>query len=306
MDTFERESTTSTAYTFAGHQTFALRSGWLKKGYDALLSEGPGAFSKDDAIVTLGVGKNMVTSIRHWLVMTGVAGEDRSDGRAAGLYATPFGERIFSKNGLDPYLEFDATLWLLHARLASAKGTAFTWLYTFHRWRRPEIYRDKLAEAIQLAAQNFPRPPSTVTVARDVDCFIHTYVRGRSASEETLDSPLATLGLIVPDQDQGYRFAVGPKPRLSPAVFAWALARFMDLHRPLAKTVSAAEIIYEEGAPGVLFKLDEESVLEYLDGLEDTTGGALRFEDTPQSQQVVRIAEKFDDKALLGACYARR
>src|SRR5262245_61380840 len=64
--------------SFAGHQTFAMRSGWLKKGIDALSDEqlgGHNTFSRDDALVTLGVGKNMVQSIRHWLLVTGMATE---------------------------------------------------------------------------------------------------------------------------------------------------------------------------------------------------------------------------------------
>ena len=42
---------------------------------------GPEALSQDDALVTLGVGKNMVQSIRHWLLTMGMA---RWTGGAAG------------------------------------------------------------------------------------------------------------------------------------------------------------------------------------------------------------------------------
>ncbi|MBG8553455.1 DUF4007 family protein [Hymenobacter sp. BT594] len=50
--------------SFAGHQTFAMRSAWLKKGVDALLQD-PAIFSAEGALVELGVGKNMVSAIRH-------------------------------------------------------------------------------------------------------------------------------------------------------------------------------------------------------------------------------------------------
>ena len=58
--------------SFAGHQTFALRAGWLKKGLDAI-EDDPQIFTRDDALVVLGVGKNMVSAIRHWLLATGLA-----------------------------------------------------------------------------------------------------------------------------------------------------------------------------------------------------------------------------------------
>lgn len=52
-------------YSFSGHESFYCKSLWLKKGYD-FLTEGR-SFLDEDAVVRLGVGKNMVTSIRYWL-----------------------------------------------------------------------------------------------------------------------------------------------------------------------------------------------------------------------------------------------
>src|SRR6266508_2474489 len=51
--------------TFARHETFHPRFGWLKKGFDAA-SRHPDVFLRDDATVLLGVGKNMVRAIRYW------------------------------------------------------------------------------------------------------------------------------------------------------------------------------------------------------------------------------------------------
>ena len=70
-----------TNYTFSGHETFPFRYPWLKKGYDAVREDGA-VFLRDDAITTLGVGKNMVRSIRHWCLAAGLIeeGEKRRDG----------------------------------------------------------------------------------------------------------------------------------------------------------------------------------------------------------------------------------
>ena len=62
--------------------------------------------------MTLGVGKNMVKSIRHWSVATGVLADTRGGGDA-----TDFGARLFSDEGWDPYMEDPATVWLLHWQL---------------------------------------------------------------------------------------------------------------------------------------------------------------------------------------------
>jgi hypothetical protein len=55
---------TNLKYTFSGHQTFVFRYGWLEKGVCGVDQE-PELFSADDALVRLGVRKNMVDSIRH-------------------------------------------------------------------------------------------------------------------------------------------------------------------------------------------------------------------------------------------------
>ena len=60
---------------FAGHETFSLRYGWPKKAVDATAAD-PLVFTRDEAVITLGVGKNMVRSIRHWGLMTGILEED--------------------------------------------------------------------------------------------------------------------------------------------------------------------------------------------------------------------------------------
>jgi hypothetical protein len=59
------ENTEITKYTFSGHDSFQCRQLWLKKGYD-FVREGKD-FNDEDAVVKLGVGKNMVSSIRFWL-----------------------------------------------------------------------------------------------------------------------------------------------------------------------------------------------------------------------------------------------
>jgi hypothetical protein len=47
------------------HETFTPRYGWLKKGYDGVKKNG-NIFKADNAIERLGVGKNMVRSMRFW------------------------------------------------------------------------------------------------------------------------------------------------------------------------------------------------------------------------------------------------
>ena len=94
-------------YCFSGHESFPCKSMWLKKGYDYLVDHNK--FTDPDAVVKLGVGKNMVQSIRFWLRAFGLLNNDE---------ATEIAHYLFDeRDGRDPYAEDNATLWILHYML---------------------------------------------------------------------------------------------------------------------------------------------------------------------------------------------
>ena len=78
--------------SFAGHETFPLRYAWLRKAVKHVESD-PHVFGDDDAMVRLGVGKNMVRSIRHWALVCGVLEETPAvvNNRGRSLQPTPLG-----------------------------------------------------------------------------------------------------------------------------------------------------------------------------------------------------------------------
>ncbi len=294
--------------SFAGHGTFAIRSGWLKKGLDALSAdtlEGS-LFNRPDALTTLGVGKNMVGAIRYWLLTTRMA---REEGKGRKLVVEKLGQYIFADDGWDPFLEDDATMWLLHWQLAGPQTGSFTWAYAFNCFRDWEFTRDQLADAVLGATYSFAKPPSRETVDRDIGCFLQTYVSAERSGlgEDNLDCPLRSLGLIRSNQRGYFRFMIESKSGLAPDIFFYALVKFWMWKYPDARTLPAWEICHAEGSPGLVFKLDENSVLEYLDKLEEASSGALRFEDTVQTRQVVLRddVKSFDPHSFLEGYYTR-
>ena len=142
----------STRTSFGRHESFPLRFGWLTKGFQTWI-DNPDVFEQDDAVVLLGVGKNMVNAIRFWMIATRVA---TLNGRA--LMPSSFGQHIFARNGWDPYLEDDATIWLLHWNLASNIADATTLFWFFNRFHKPEFTSTELAPRIRrtLSAPSFP------------------------------------------------------------------------------------------------------------------------------------------------------
>lgn len=269
-----------------------MRSGWLKKGIDALDAD-PGVFTSDEALVVLGVGKNMVTSIRHWLIVTRMA-EETVVGGTRRMRPTELGTLIFGDRhemGWDSFFEDDATLWLLHWQLAGPGSLAFTWAWTFNHFREYQFTKEELANAVVGGTNGrIGKPPSQETIGRDVECLLHTYVTPETASatDDALDCPLQGLGLLRAGYDKQYRFQFGPKPSLPGRLFYYALDKYWEWKHPNAVTVALRDICYDEGSPGLVFKIDEDTVMEYLDGIHLASNGTYTFEDTGLIREVVR------------------
>src|SRR5437763_3082304 len=169
----------SVPHSFSGHETFPFRYPWLKKGIEAVREDG-GVFQRDDAVTTLGVGKNMVRSIRHWCLAAGVLEENPEAGAA--LRPSRLGTLLFGDGGLDPYLEDPATLWLLHWQIACNRARATTWFWTFSHFNEPEFTREALVSSLFKWTQALPgKLIAESSVRRDVEVFLRTYVPSRGS-----------------------------------------------------------------------------------------------------------------------------
>ncbi len=277
--------------TFGGHETFVFRDAWLKKGVDAVAND-PAVFNEDEALVILGVGKNMVRSIRHWCLATRTLVETTSDRHSRGLQTTDLGMRLLGDAGWDPYLEDPGTLWLLHWQLATNRFRSLVWHLVFSAFYDPEFNKKQMASFVSKRLEQMGVATTQKTIEREVDCCARTYVpasRGISAvaGDEGFDCPLTELGLLrfMPD-DNVYRFSVGSKPTLATPVFGYALLSFLAQVAHTRRTVAIDECIYHEDSPGQIFKLDDNSVVEHIDALADLTAGQLRFQETGGLRQV--------------------
>lgn len=291
---------------FAGHETFPLRYGWLKKSYDAVKAaiaadkgDAKSVFADDSAIAYFGVGKNMVASMRHWALAAGVL-EIADEGGAAGtgqIRPSETGNLMLSRAG-DPYLEHPASLWLVHWHLASTPGRCTTWYWAFNEFHEPNFDRELLrlrvlrrcGELRELGRLKESRITET-TIRRDVECFIRTYVMrqtpNRAHQEDNLESPLAELSLIQPVGVGGaFQFRRGPKPTLTDEVFLFGLAAFWRKLYPTRRAFSVEALAHEPGSPGRVFLLDEDSVAERLGRLPDLTDGRIRWDESTGMRQV--------------------
>lgn len=290
---------------FSGHETFPLRYGWLKKAYTAVNDwsdaddSSKSAFIREDAIARFGVGKNMVSSMRHWATCCGVISEGNGTGQ---LRTTTLGDELFGKKGCDPYMEHPSSLWLFHYHLAGVPGKT-TWHWSFNNFFDVTFDRETLVDGLEKLVRDCGWSHCSIsTVRRDVECFLRTYVpkhiSGNASPEEALESPLSELGLIKAlGKRDGFRFVRGPKLTLGRGVFLYALLNFWK-DATTANTLSFSSIAHDPGSPGRVFLLDENDVADRLLNLEEYTEGSLRWSETAGIKQVLRNKDIEDAKAL--------
>ncbi|QEW20377.1 hypothetical protein LA6_002575 [Marinibacterium anthonyi] len=288
---------------FSGHETFPLRYGWLQKAYHAVVdAPSPKAavhvFRDPESIARFGVGRNMVGAIRYWATGSGILDET-----SEGLVATWLGDMLFGQDGIDPYLEEDSSLWLLHWHLAARpRLTSAYWL--FNEFRGGSFVRQDIVAALLTLAQecSWSRVAS-MTVDRDLQCLLRTYIGGRGSSDSG-DSILAELGLIRPMDKQRSRLSRGRKPNLPDAIFLFCLNEFWEKFSPAQNTMSFENAAYAPRSPGRVFLLNEDDIVERLERLEEISSGALAWSETAGLRQIIRngnCSARLDQKYLRDA-----
>jgi hypothetical protein len=276
---------------FSGHETFTLRQMWLKKVFDQKTEANrikKSVFTDDESIARFGVGKNMVASMRHWALATNLISEGRSDD----YELSPIAQKIFSNDGFDPYSENPTTAWFVHWQLAGLGNRSTTWFWLFNKVTAPNFTKTDLEKPLADFAAKFEgkRGISGSTLTRDIDTCIRSYAprSGAGSPEDFAEPMLGELGLISEDPKATFAFRRGPKPTLSDGMFIYALIDYWEALDSAANSMAFESIVYGEGSPGRVFKLDEESVAERLFSLEDFTGGVFSWTDTSGLRQVLR------------------
>lgn len=284
---------------FAGHETFPLRYGWLKKAYDGIFAsdyskDNRSVFTNEDAIARFGVGKNMVMSMRHWATSVGVLEDDHKTGiiKPSILGKTLFGDE--TRTGLDPYLENPASLWLIHWQLCNTPKKT-TWHYVFNHYPGDHFDRSQLIDGLEkLAKDRDWGKISSATIRRDVECLVRTYVAkpftAKSSPEDSLECPLAELGLIKPiGKRDGFRLVRGSKPTLSQGVFLYALVTFWRKSRYQNVNQLPFDFIsHAPGSPGRVFLLDDNELATRLIDIDTYTNGVLSWSETSGIKAIIK------------------
>ena len=298
--------TTSPSFSkpiFGRAQTFPLRLGWLPKAVRAV-GVNPKIFAEDAALAEFGVGKNMVAAIRYWAETAGVL---QFVGQKAAL--TEFGEHVFGDNGLDPFLEDESTLWLLHWKMTSRPNQFAAGFWFFNRFHKPEFEEKEVGVAIAEDMSAGGGESSAEIMRRDINMLLRMYARrgGKEGhAEENLDTPFPALGLLFYDSGEKlYQCEPDSRPGLSPAVLGFAVA---DL---LAATKSPDLPVYEPSSAdnprpdlGSVFRLTRDDLLEKLNDAANVLPGSFALREVAGAWRLFRSESAPVPADFLEACLA--
>lgn len=303
-DDYEHIRFSPNKVAFGRHETFALRYGWLTKGYQAAETDLK-VFDDDEATVKLGVGVNMVASIRYWLRACQILDSQ------SGL-PTQVGKLIFDRSsGYDPYLEDEATLWLLHWLLASNAQLATAWFWFFNKFYKTEFTSQELATALSdWVRANLKTKVSASTIKADAAIVLRMYTLSkgntRTPMEEALDSPLAILRLV--SQSAGGRsFQSRPmsRPGLPTGIFGFALTQTIEQRNVTA--IPIEDLMYSKDdlpALGSTFRLTENDLITKLENLISYIPGKYEIRETAGIHQLYKLGS-VDANQYLAKHYAR-
>lgn len=258
---------------FSGHESFACRHAWLPKAYRTLLNNPAGLADEERAMVKLGVGKNMVRSIRFWIDVMGIATPQPS----REFELTSFAHAVFGSDGHDPFLEDIRTLWLLHWKVCTlVEQPVFAWRFMVSQWPHAEFTRTEALLAFKREASRLGFSHSEVTLAQHLDVFLHTYLpsRAATAAEDSLDGPLVELRFLqfIGDRRVGggrrepvYAFRREPKPEISARLFEYCLHDYWQQWHAEEATLTFRDVAFSLGSVGQVFKLPEDDVRTRLE-----------------------------------------
>lgn len=282
---------------FARHETFPFREGWMAKVFRKISEGQHDVFTRDDAIEQLGIGSNMVRSLRFWMQATGLTFENKAIGK--GQYLTnDFGRIIFE---CDRYLELEASLWLLHYQLVHNPDWATTWYWFFNVFRHSEFDEEMFLSELSRWVADQGEDVADGSLKRDYDCLLNMYAKNDGKNIEPEDNtgcPLQELGMIEPldARSKTYRLTRRNVAAIPSDIFLYMIVDYVE-NNGGGRQVSIEELYDTPGSIGRVLALnygDTISVLERLQNEEKlritrTAGlNQVALESTHSASQLLR------------------
>lgn len=252
---------------FSGHESFICKHFWLKKGYDFISQKGN--FNDESAVIGLGVGKNMVSSISYWLKAFGLI-ETSQD-------ASELADFIFhEKKGVDQYIENLASVWLLHYSLIKTnKASLYNLFFNDFRKGRTDFTKDQLLSFVRRLLENENQKNiNENTINSDINVFIRNYLKPAYKEtkidiEEDFSSLMIDLDLIKSYKAENAEGKIvewyQSENKIQIDLPADVVLFTILDNEKYTKSISFKDLLIGENSPGIVFALNEEGLYSKIE-----------------------------------------
>ena len=245
------------------HESFYIREGWFEKAINTIHESNTNIFYKNDGIRYLGIGANMVKSLKYWLKAAGII-----DGKENEL--TQFAQLLLK---YDQYLDEPFSWYLIHYNLIANQEECPVFyeivnsdMNTFSKTDLDEYLFEKFALTDPKINRN--------SIDSDVTVFLKSYFNDEPATnpEENYVCPLSRLRLIKKDKN-GYMKTRPAYTSLSYLIVYYVLSQIYN-YDPF----DIEDSMHVINSPYRIFNLDKFMYLQFLD--EASRNGLINIDRT--------------------------
>ena len=250
--------TNKVIYKLKGHEKFPLREGWINKGLSVAKEKGTHIFLESQGPDMLGVGTNMVKSIRYWMQACGLLVKEGNK-----EILSDMAEIIYMN---DPYLEDIFSLWILHSNITKNIEQATVWYMFFNRFNVDSFNKADMQKKMQQLFNYVGQQVTESSLKDDIDVLLNMYSKDDNKNEDPEDkiiSPFSTLGIIKKEEETYYK--IQPDLRsIANELVLYEISSLLDHN----KSISIETIASGERSLGAIYNMTMVTVNKYLDNLE--------------------------------------
>lgn len=294
--------------SFGRNETFNLKYSWLNKGLKEF-NQNNSIFSESNAPLVLGVGKNMVNSIKYWLGAYQII-----DFSATKPFVSDFGKSL---NQYDPYLEDLSSLWLLHWKLCTNPDVATIYYWFFNHFKKTRFTKVELLNDLeQWLDDQGCKKASAATLDRDAQVLLKTFsvsVEKPKNIEEIIENPFNALNLLAKNNDGTYSAVFENRQDLNYKVLGLCIIEvfhknisndFLD-SQSVRTQMPVYEFLSEPPSISRVFKISESCFFQLLEELVSKFPNIFGYTETA-GQKIIELKNfKITSESFMGEIYKR-
>lgn len=238
------------------HESFSIREGWLSKGLLAIKKDNK-VFSSAEATDILGIGTNMVKSLKYWLYATNLIKDYKNS-----IELTELGKLVIE---FDPYMEDEFTWWMIHINMLLNQEDFYVGNIFFNKCVSKNFSKEDVFNIVSETLNSKKLDFNEKILVDEINTIIKTYVVDNSddTPENNFNCPLADLELLKRISKDNYERLKPNYRNLHYLVVYFLILNLLDGR----EYISIDEIIKINNSPAKLLNLDKNLLNDYLDDM---------------------------------------